>query len=264
MNRCQSTGFTLLELIGVMAVMAILAAVLVPNVADSIDRAYADAEQKNLQVMSESLVQYLKTNKKLPTSSTASWVVAIASQSGLSQVQIEFNQKNYRRRLLYDPRFFTNSDTNFTGLTQNQGLASAPVSPRAMIISDLSANVPNVANTTTAFNNIWEQTSSATLKESKSIKIQRINFAPYFHRVVLSNANSGQPFYSLEAGSKFSIPASSAGADGVLTRFIVSGSLLQLFVPPYPSGGLFTTTIISDDIAFRYQQLGVQWAWVKQ
>lgn len=257
-------GFTLLELIGVMAVMAILSAVLVPSISDSIDHAYADAETINLDELAKSLIQNLKQNQQIPTATTSTWVNAIAAQSAFSTAQIEFNKKNYRRRIIFDPQFYTTSVTNFTGLTQDQGLASEPNSPRAIIISDLSQNVPTVTNSSTVFNDIWEQNSSATIQESKFIKIKRINFSPYFHRVILSNSNSNQPYYQLENGSTVAIPAENAGADGVLTRYITSSSQLNLFQDPFPAGNLTQTTIVNNDLSFRYELIGAQWGWVAQ
>ncbi len=258
------TGFTLMELIGVMAVMAIMAGALAPSLFDSIDRAYADAEQQNLEALNNSLENYITEFKQIPTATPSSWVTALSAVSDFTQQEIEFNQKNFRRRFIFDPRFFTASDSNFNGFTQNQGLANAPVSPRIMLVSDLTRHVPTVANTSGVFNSIWDQTGTPALIEDQNLKISRINLSDKFHRVILGNQHTNQPFYQLESGAQTTIPAASGGLDGLLTRYVFSNTQLNLFVDPFPSGGRAQVATVHNDLSMRYQTDGFNWSWVKQ
>lgn len=260
----RQAGFSLMELIGVMAVMAILAGTLTPNIADSINQAYSDAEQQNLVSIGDSLKHYIVEQKRIPTANPAQWVPAIATDSGFTTEQIEFNHRDYRRRLIFDPRFFTTTDTVFPGLTQNQGLATAPVSPRVMIVSDLTRNVPAVTNSTAAFNDIWNQTNTPELVESDNVIIERINLSDKFHRVIFSNQNTAQPFYQLEAGANTAIPAAVGGLDGSLTRFIIHSTRISLYANPFPTGSMQQMTVLQNSLGMRFETDGVNWNWVKQ
>lgn len=259
----QQAAFTLMELIAVMAIIGILAGALAPSVFDAINRAHADTEESNLESLSKSLERYVLDQKQIPTSTVNAWVNAIATSSFFSLNDIQYNAKGFQRRLIFDPQFFTNSDTNFTGFTQSQGLTSAPVSPRAMLISDLNANVPAVTNDSSVFNNIWNQTNSPSLVEGPDLKIQRINFANLFYRIILTNQHTNQSFYQLESGVNTAVPAASGGSDGSVTRYVLKNTRLSLYADPYPSGSLQQVHIIHSDWSSRYQTDGTNWSWQK-
>jgi len=252
-----------MEMIAVMAVMAIIAGTLAPNIADSLNQAYSDAEEVNMDTLSDSLRRYVLDQKRIPTANVNQWRPAIASVTSFPDSRIEFNDKGFRRRLVFDPRFLTGADSNFPGVVQNQGLASPPVSPRAMLISDLTRNVPAVANNTATFNSIWNQAGTPAIVESDDVIIERIHFGEMFHRVVLTNQNTAQPFFQLEAGTNVAIPPAVGGVDGVLTRYVIKNSQISLYADPFPSGGLQQVMLVQSDHSNRYQTDGFNWSWVR-
>lgn len=255
-------GFSLMELIAVMAIMAILAGTLAPNVFDAIKRAKSDAESQNIVALVSSLKTSIIDRKQIPTSSTSSWVTAISVASSFNDNDIEYNDFGFRRRLVFDPLFFTSSNANFPGLTQNQGLATAPVSPRIMLISDLTRNVPSVTNTSTVFNDIWEQSNSANIVESTDVKIVRLNLTDIFHRIILSNESTQQPSYQLETGTVISIPAANGGIDGSITRYVLDSSRLSLIEASLLGAGTEQmVSVVKNDWTSRYQTNGSSWYW---
>ena len=260
----RKAGFTLMEMIGVMAIMSILAAVLAPNIIDAIHRGYAEAEEQNLLQIANSLQRSVLQNKQIPSSTTASWVTAVASESAFNTQQVEFNPRDFRRRLIFDPRFFSNSDTVFGGFTQNQGLASPPVSARAMLISDLTRNVPAIANNASTFNSIWDQSGSPSIVEGADVKIQRINMNGWFHRIIFNNQRTASPAYQLETGTLTSIPAASGGSDGSLIRYVLTDTRVGVHQSPFPGGVLSMTSLVQGDQSLRYQTDGLNWSWVRQ
>lgn len=280
MQRGQA-GFSLLELVGVMAVVAIMAGALAPNLADSIDTAYSDAERQNLKTLAESLQEYILEQKRIPSPQASSWVDAIASVSTYSKERIRSNDKGYRRRLLFDPGFFTGGDKKFKGYVQGKGLNQQPVSPRMMLISDMTRHTRNVKNKTAVFDAIWNRADKAVLKEGDDLIIERINLAGKFHRIILSNQNSKSASYRLESGSNEPVPRANGGRDGSLTRYVLHNSRIALFAAPYPSGDMQQVAVVKSDYAMRYQSTvtGVQnngkkedddkaqsapdWVWVK-
>ena len=251
-----------MELIAVMAIMAILAGTLAPSIFDQVKRAKADAEEKNLIELINSLKLSIIDEKIIPTSTTSSWVNAIASASRFNREDIEYNSFGYRRRLVFDPIFFTNSNSVFPGLVQNQGLANAPVSPRLMLISDLTQNVSAISNTATVFNDIWEQNNGANQVESTELKIVRLNLTNSFHRIILTNENSQQPSFQLEAGSIVNLPAASGGIDGSVTRYVLDNTRISLRETSLIGvGAEQTVNIINNDWTSRYQTNGTSWYW---
>jgi len=262
-NQKKSTayGFSLLEMIGVLAIMGILAGALAPNIFQAIDEAYATAEEQNLAALEDALRNYVTTTKRIPSATQTDWTVALSEASSMALTRVTNNQRNFARRLYFDPRFLTPSDTNFSGFTQVQGLTTSPVSPRVMIVSDLKANLPNPPTTSSAFNAIWDQTGTPTVIESKMLKIQRVNMKDYFHRIILSNQNTNASAYSIEAGSQSSVPGASSGLDGVVTRYLLTGSKVNLHMDTFPSGAIERSFILREQSSLRYQTDGSIWSW---
>ena len=260
-SRGRQVGFTLMELIGVIAIIAILSAVIGPNLFQSIDAALGKAEKSNLAALADGLKSYSQQAKAIPSGNAASWSSVVASQVELPQADVLTNGRGFTRGLYFDPRFLTTSDSNFPGYQQISGLVNAPVSPRAILVSDLTRNAPSAPTNTAAFNAIWDQDPSASVIEGPKVSIQRINFIPMFHRVVLNNQDTNQPAYALEGGPQSAIPAASGGLDGTLTRYVLDGSELRLYRASYPSGPLETSSLVSFDRHYRYATDGTNWYW---
>ncbi|MEM8982948.1 MAG: type II secretion system protein [Pseudomonadota bacterium] len=262
MMKQRSTGFTLLELIGVMAVIAILSAALAPAVFQAIDDAYAAAEDTNLERIGDDLVRYIRAYGVIPTRQTATISAALATESNLPAQRISENQRGFQRLFYFDPQFFSSPDSQWNGYTQTTGLAAAPLSPRVMIISNLGANVAQQPATSAAFNAIWNQVPGAAIIESDRVKIHRLNLRNLFHRVLLTNENSSQAGYRLNLAAAQPVAAASGTTDGVVSRFVIDGTELSLFADPYPSGALATARLVTANQSFLYTTNGTTWFWV--
>ncbi len=257
----KQRGFTLMELIGVLAVIAILSAAMAPSIFDTIRNAYSEAEEGNLARLAEDLETYLLTTRSLPSSNSAVWSAAIASVSDRPAALVLRNQRDYQRTLYFDPRFFSNTESNFSGYVQVDGLAAAPFSPRIMLISDMTANAPSPAMNSATFDAIWDQTAGASVVENSDLKIVRLNLSGHFQRVVLTNASTSQVGYSLDGGSAGAIAANNGTTDGIIERHVISGSTLQLYGDPFPIGSLGTAALVRAATGYRYITNGTDWFW---
>ncbi len=259
--RANQSGFTLMELIGAMAIIAILAAVLAPSVTDGIDRGYSAAEAGNLDGLMDALQEHVEQNKQIPREAVAEWTAAVAAHADLARADVEFNARGYRRRLYVDPQFFSGSEAVFPGYTQTGGLSGRPYSPRLMLVSDLTRNAPAPPRTAAEFAAIWDQTGSPSVVEGEKVKVARLNLSGSFHRLLLTNSHTLQPAYALENGTAVPVPAAAGGMDGSLTRYVLGATTLQVFYSPYPSGGVHTRTLVRDDMALHYATDGSSWFW---
>jgi prepilin-type N-terminal cleavage/methylation domain-containing protein len=106
-----SFGFTLIELIGVMAILAILAAVIAPNILQSVDAAAVRAERETARNLATAVENFVRRNRVLPTEENPAvvlpalpaWASEIGSSAGLSVTDVAFNRRSQRRVYLIDP-----------------------------------------------------------------------------------------------------------------------------------------------------------------
>ncbi len=273
--RCCEQAFTLIEMIGVMAIIAILAAVIAPNVVKQMQAAGQDAEEEALDVLAEGLIDYVLENRIIPQSDEglAAWANNIATQTNLPTNMIFQNDLGNNRRYWFDPA------TDLNGLSNNSAsydqntvaaanlsgdattsTASAPTNPRAMIISDLSAGgtnnilVASVAHNAANFAAAWDQTGILT--ESSTLKIKRINLARLFNTVTLSNEipvtlpESFQYLLEGQAGNSI-INITLAGTPEIVSFNVIDGTTLYLYDE---LGGLLRLVVIKESEGFTYKQ----------
>ena len=139
-------GFTLIELIGVMAIMAIMASVLVPNVLKSMDRAAVAAEVQTLRNLGAQTKLYLSANAVPPISSipplVPNWTTQLATYADLNPADIARNRRQVARTYVLEP------------------VTAPTVATRAMIISSMRSGLnPPVStsiNTLARFDDIWQ------------------------------------------------------------------------------------------------------------
>ncbi len=270
--RWYEQGFTLIEIIGVLAIMAILAAVIAPNVIKQMQAARQDAEEESLSRLADGLTNYVLENRIIPQSGYGSgaWSANIASQTDLPEKDIYQNDLNCARRYWFDPSTNLNglsdgsasydqntvSAANLAGYTT--GSTAAPtVNPRAMIISDMTSgcinNINSVANTNANFAAVWNQVASP-LVEGKTLKIKRINFAQLFNTVNLTNDPPSSLTtipYKLEgqAGNfTVSIPP---GSTVIVSFNVIDGTTLYLYDQPVT---LLRSVVIKESEGFTYSQ----------
>lgn len=259
----RANGFTLLEMIGVLAVMAILAGALAPNLIQLLDEGYESAERQSLATIADSLERSIRANKIIPSASATEWPARVAEYSAISAGRVLENERGFSRRLYVDPRFWTNTDQTFSTYQQTQGASSPPVAPRMMLVSRLDGNVGQALNSHTAFQDVWEQTPSASIVEGKKLLIQRIHLGPLFHRVILSNSSAQQAGFQLENSTEAAVASAVGGSDGIRTLYAIADTRLTVRAAPYPGGAIESQMIINGDTSLRYELSGATWMWTK-
>jgi len=246
------SGFTLIEMIGVLAIISILSAVIAPPVIQQINRAVAESEDTNLRALASSMHEYILSHQKIPGSST--WVSDIASVNTLPVNKIAKNDRGFTRGYYVDPASIINQQT---GYRQGNAQIPQPISPRIMLVSNLKANVPAAPTSSVEFNKIWDQSAGALLIESADVKIKRVHLGAMFHHIMLTNLHMPAPPLnpSYKVGASGPYPIASGNS---LNLYLLKGSKLSLFLH---TGALSATMLVVQTDTFQYGTNGVNWLW---
>ncbi|RMH52296.1 MAG: type II secretion system protein [Zetaproteobacteria bacterium] len=225
-------GFSMIEMVGVLAVISILAAVIAPSAIQMISSSKQTAEDQALSAIADAFRLYVQNNKKIPNEAT--WAGDLATLMNSAPSKVTTNGNNGSRIYLYPQDFFTQGNTT-APLPYDQYAAavsdanagaisalptSSPYNARVMVVSNLNPATPltqtSGALAASTFDNIWNQSGAfpAELTEGDMLKIARINLADLFDSLVLNNND----------------PAASASyrIDGVAMPAIAPGSQVTL------------------------------------
>ncbi|MEL6949987.1 MAG: prepilin-type N-terminal cleavage/methylation domain-containing protein [Pseudomonadota bacterium] len=258
MNRQR--GFTLMEMIAVMAILAVLSAIIAPSIVDTVNDAYAKAEDANLDQIADDLELYIRRNGVIPSGNIGDWSNALATLSSAPSTELAANRRGYQRMLYFDPSFFGGG--SFGGYVQSGGLTAPPASPRVMIISDLRGNVAGQGNNAGRFDDIWNQNPGARIVESDTVKIRRINLGHLFKEVLISTNSLNAPGVSLNGAPAIAVPAAVGTVDGLLLLYVLEDTRLSLLGDPFPVGSLQSVYKVKEDLGLRYEDAGGTPIWV--
>ncbi len=180
LNRSRSiNGFTLLELIGILAAMAILAAVLIPNAISRLYQQSLDTEQKHLEHIAKGVEVYFYKNLAFPStlaSLTPDYVP-------YPTAQLTDNERGYERYYYVHPTMDSFSNPS--------GLASSDVDDaRFLLISNLTQDEAPTITNATQFETWWTTDESAT----PGLHIYRGNLGDGFYQLTITGEGAGASY----------------------------------------------------------------------
>jgi prepilin-type N-terminal cleavage/methylation domain-containing protein len=247
-------AFSLIEMIGVLAVLAILAAALVPPFIRQMDKVAGDQESAALKSFGDALQQSIMRKRYIPGS--AEWAAQIATELGAEVASVTNSPRRQPRFFLIDPalRIGDNSSglpyaqTNWvfgSVVTTNAEVIIPPLSPRVMILSSigraLPAGVVSGVASSANFTNIWNSTDGTVPTAAPvfagwsgsgdDLKVQRIDLSPLFVPLQLSfyaPRSTCCPRYAIDPIN----PTNSAAATSVtgnIKGYFVHNSVLALY-----------------------------------
>lgn len=273
----RRAGFSMIEMIGVLAVMAILAAMLMPNVVRRIAEARGTKEEANLDALAAGLIDHIRANQSVP--GAAAWASNIAAVTGLSLNEVrrvDPSDANSARVFLVHPGFTpsTGTDPILTNLVN--GLA-APSNARLMILSAtksslalpvVSGKASDTGSNRQVFEDIWNWSFNPSTQEppagwpaawtgqGRHLRVARVNLAPYLHHVTFSNHHfpANIPFARINQLATRAFNVTNA-VDG----WYLEGTTLRLFKhdtpysgPPSDPDELDLTHALRSDMNFIY------------
>ncbi len=235
-------------MVGVLAVISIVAAILTPNLARRISRSNGDKEDQTLVVLANGLLQAVTTYQSIPGQS--SWVTNVATTTGLAINEVSrvnpSDSASARVYLIYPS--FTPSTAAGSGFadplwTQTSAGASSVTNAKILIISSHKSNLTlpvssGKASSAAVFDAIWDWNFDQTTKapptgwpsswtsNGEYLHVQRVNLASYFERLTFSNAHYPTVYPSAQFGSSASTTLNSAAA---IDAFYLEGTYLRLY-----------------------------------
>src|SRR5258708_6620354 len=139
--RISQRAHSLIEFIGVLAVLVILAAAITPVVVRRMDRAAWTKEVNDLGAISNALSLSILRNYTVPNES--SWAATAANWTARPVSQISTNNRRYARLFLYDSGGWMTNASAGSGYTQTtNGTATLPANARISIVSTIGNALP--------------------------------------------------------------------------------------------------------------------------
>src|SRR5260221_9369228 len=100
-RKTRQQAFTLIEMIGVLAVLAILAATIIPNLLRKLDQVAGDQESAALKSIGDGLQASIMRNRYIPDQTN--WISRVATELGWNTNSVSTNSRS-------QPRFFLIND----------------------------------------------------------------------------------------------------------------------------------------------------------
>ena len=253
----RTEAFSLIELIGVLTIIVLLATAAAPTFIKRIDHETINAERENLKRFSEALLRACLRDRIIRTA--ADWPQRIAGTLDSNPSQVSTNGRRFARVFLAHPGLSLNGSP--LPYTQTSGLVSPPVNARGLILSTIAVPLPDLSGLTVSeFTNIWHTADgikptalSAWGGRGADLVVERIEFGPLFYNVLLVNVDPLPDVIPNRGYFSFnSYPATWVVPQGLVDTYLMEGTVLNFFRANGTS--LDLSEILRTDTSFTYKK----------
>lgn len=249
--RKSNHGFTLLEIMGVLAVILILSSMSFPVLFGKMVREQRLEETKNLKKLSETYLECVVADFELP--SNASWASILGDDLGWHVDKVNRNQGGWPRRLLIDPLMrLGNLELGDPNYIQSNYGSPRPDNLRLVLVSSLTGDLP-ASDDQIPFDIWFDGDSQSILAASDlgsemrpdDLMVQPIFLGHLFHRLILSNLDNDPAPFTINDAPLTHIPG-----NNLLDSYYLEHSKLSLCLS---DGTVQLETTIQDADSFIYQ-----------
>ncbi|MDH7501779.1 MAG: type II secretion system protein [Verrucomicrobiota bacterium] len=249
----RPAAWSLIEMIGVMAIIAVLSLAIAPALMKQITQANKEAETKMLERLADGLQRSILREHRIPGSTD--FAQAIARELGLDQASVLYNRAGQQRVCLIHPgmRIGPNGNSSLP-FTQDWQGSVAPTNARVMLISSLSVPLPTgiqsgPAPSADAFENIWDTAEDNVPSgwtgwggSGALLIIRRINLGLLFVQVALNNNSPDR--------GRFAIDSDTVTRQAPLTTSYLINTKLRLYRAGQDTPQ--TIEIVSEPVSYLY------------
>jgi len=244
-------AFAVIELIGVLSIICLVAAAVVPNVIQRIDRAAWTKEKADLQAMADAYTRSVVRNKTITNYSGIPR--AIANEMSLPLSAITTTPRGWARAFLVDPGFNIGGGKSYT---QSNNGTDRPTSARLMIISSLAGSLPVTnSDNNSDFQAIWDTPEGnrpspwTTGPKGEDILITKCDLGPLFYELILINHDTQNPaYFSIDSTNIIAVPTNPRGLGA--DRYYLDGTVVGL---NNCTGVLETKYLLKRNVSFIFE-----------
>lgn len=267
-TACSDTAkhrraFSLVEMVAVLAVIAVLSTVIVPVMIRVFDQLALTAEQKEMKGMVDGLKAHVMRNRNIPF--TNEIAAAIGTELGMEPDDVLTNARGLRRVYLLDPAITDTLaipfDQTWTGVTNDM-----PRLMGAVLISSISRDLPSnlvtgFAASSAEFSNVWYAVDGTMpagwtwAGDPDDLTMERLNLRDLFVDVTLNYDTWTVSFVNM---GRFTIDNSTTntlpGMDtNVYTARYLAGTVLGLHSHTGDTDTLEASEILREPVSYVYE-----------
>lgn len=217
-------SFTLIETIGVLAIVAIILSMLVPNLFKTISETHIRNERQLMKAFEDAFKKNSMRNRRIPDHN--GWADALSKELAIP-IENVTNIFKTPRVFLIHPQFQIGPNLQSLPYTQGTNGSLQPKNARVMIISSLGPPLPVQSGIFQDFDRVWNtpdgQIPTVWQNSWKSkpefLTIQRIELAPLFKFVIINNLDPDwNAIISIDNSPLIVVPRTPEGFSGFFFR----------------------------------------------
>ncbi|MBN8249660.1 MAG: type II secretion system protein [Verrucomicrobia bacterium] len=228
-----AAGWTLIEALGVLAILAVLSAAFVPWLLRDLDASARAEESRALAEISRAIGQSLRRERVVPDANT--WAAMASSALGSHQDRIQTNARGGRRLWIVDPRLRLGPAPGATlPFIQSDAGSREPTNARVVVLSSLGVPPPTtvqdgVAASNARFDALWSASPGAVPTgwswngRADDLAIQRLDLTDHWVPVLLN-----QPATGPRGQWGTDLAGTNAASPGALQTWYLRGTVLRL------------------------------------
>jgi prepilin-type N-terminal cleavage/methylation domain-containing protein len=268
-SRLVLRAFTLIEMIGVLAIIAIVAAIITPSLARRISRTNGEKEDQVLSMLADGLIRAVRASQSIPGAN--SWATNISTQTGLPVNEVLYVNPaitaNGRVYLIHPSFVPTNAAGTDPLWAQTSNGATSVTNAKIMILSVHKAGLAlpmtsGRAASVATFDALWNWHFDPATKapppgwpagwtgNGEYLHVQRVNLLAEFNRITFSNAHYPSLYPSAQFGSAASITLNTAAA---IDAWYLDGTYVRLYKDSGAGGALDLSHSIVTAMNFLYE-----------